>query len=277
MAVYINNEFLSDEEAKLHVSDLSMQRGYAVFDFFRTEHFTPLFIDDHLDRFFGSATAMHLTIEQSAAELKEIILRLIEKSGIPEAGVRIMLTGGYSADSYKLSRPNLVITCKPGKVAGQAEFEKGYKVITHPYQRELPQIKSIHYQMAVWLQPLLMEKAADDVLYYNDSSVTECPRSNIFMITKENILVTPAHNILKGVTRKNILAIAQRQSLQLEERNIPLEELYDATEIFITSTTKKIIPVLELDGHMIGDGKPGAQTRLLLESLNALQRTMFTK
>ena len=247
MAAYINNQFVTNEESLLHVKDLSIQRGYAAFDFFRTINGVPLFIDDHLDRFYSSAAAMHLQLNKSREEIKSIAQDLIKQTAIPEAGIRLMLTGGYSADGYQLAEPNLIITCNPAKTTTQEDFEKGFSIITHQHQRELPHIKSINYLMAVWLQPLLKEKQANDVLYYNKESITEFPRCNIIIVTDENKLATPAYNMLPGITRKNVLALANK-ILPIEERNIPVEELATAQEIFLTATTKKIIPIVKVNG-----------------------------
>lgn len=271
MAVFFNDRFLENEEALLHVSDLSMQRGYAVFDFFRTVNAVPLFMHDHLERFFGSAAGMHLPVNKSREELSAIITELEKKSTLPETGIRIMLTGGYSADSYQPAMPNLVITCNPVKTATQEDFEKGISIITYKHQRELPHIKSINYLTAVWLQPLLKEKKADDVLYHNDESITEFPRSNVFMVTDKNVLATPARNMLKGITRKHVLSLAA-EMMAVEERDIPVDELMNAAEVFLTSTTKKILPVLKADERMIGDGRPGKFTQTLYQKFLTLEK-----
>ncbi|MEI9912278.1 MAG: aminotransferase class IV [Bacteroidota bacterium] len=94
MAVYFNDQFVSNEEAKLHVADLSLQRGYAVFDFFRTVNGVPLFMDDHLDRFYASAAGLYMTINKNREELKAIVQELLQRSSLSEAGIRLMLTGG---------------------------------------------------------------------------------------------------------------------------------------------------------------------------------------
>jgi len=273
MAAFLNDRFVEDNEALLHVSDLSMQRGYAIFDFLRTRNGIPLFLQDHLDRFYASASAMHLPIKKNAEDLSFIIHELIKKTGVSEAGVRIMLTGGNSTDSYYLAEPNLLITCNPAQTATRAEFEKGYSIITHDYQRELPHVKTINYTMAVWLQPLLKEREADDLLYYNKESVTEFPRCNVFIVTRDQKVVTPAHNILKGITRKQILLLAA-DMMGIEERSIPVAELSTASEIFLTATTKKIIPVLKVNNKVIGDGKPGIVTRKLYQKFLELENSL---
>jgi D-alanine transaminase/branched-chain amino acid aminotransferase len=101
--------------------------------------------------------------------------------------------------------------------------------------------------MAIHLQPWMKSQGADDILYYTNDSISECPRSNIFMVTQDNIIVTPAHNMLKGITRKNIIALAAANNIPLEQRDISLSEMKKAKEVFITSSTKRIIPVHRLD------------------------------
>lgn len=270
MAVYFNDKFVNNEEALLHVSDLSMQRSYALFDFFRTVNGIPLFIEDHLDRFYASATAMHLVINKSREEMRNIVQELLQRSSLSEAGIRLMLTGGYSTDSYHPASPNLLITCNPVKTATASDFEKGFSVITYEHQRQLPHIKSINYLMAVWLQPLLKEKQANDMLYYNKESITEFPRANVFMVTANNKLVTPAHNILYGITRKNIIELAA-EIMPVEERNISVEELLNASEVFLTATTKKIIPIVRINGQPIANAKPGPVTTKLFEKFLQLE------
>lgn len=272
MAAFLIDRFVNNEEVKLHVSDLSMQRAYAIFDFLRTVKNIPLFLEDHLDRFYHSAAAMHLPVKQSREELTGIIHQLIQQAALPEAGIRIMLTGGYSTDTYTPAESNLIITCNPVRTATAEDFERGYSIITYPHQRELPHIKSISYLTAVWLQPMLKEKNANDVLYYNPQSVTEFPRCNVFIITKDHTLVTPAHNMLKGITRKQVLALASG-FMKTEERDITLDELTEAAEVFLTATTKKIIPIIKINNRAINNGKPGPLTRKLYEQFLLLEKS----
>lgn len=273
MAVFLNDRFVENSEGLLHVSDLSIQRGYGVFDFFRTVNGVPLFSNDHLQRFYNSAAYLHLPVKYDVQALSSIIHELIEKSSIHEAGVKIMLTGGYSADSYRPSEPNLVITCNPVAISTANDFERGYSIITHQYQRELPHVKSINYLMAVWLQPLLKEKQADDLLYYNNESLTEFARSNVFIVTPDNKLVTPEKNILHGITRKNVLSLAT-EMMAVEERGIPIDELINASEVFLTATTKRILPVLKINGRSVGNGKVGETTTRLYNKFLQLENSI---
>lgn len=193
----------------------------------------------------------------------------MEKNNIPHSGIKLILTGGYSPDGYTISPPNLVITQIPIQPPAPDAFEKGIRLITYPHIRQMPDIKTIDYLMAIWLQPYIRDKNADDVLYQRDGLVSECPRSNFFIVTKDDKVITPAENILKGVIRGKVLALA-RQIGPIEERPVSLDDIRNAREAFITSTTKHIVPVLQIDGQPIGDGLPGKISRQLRQQLDAL-------
>ena len=246
--VFINDGYVEEAKAQLHFRDLSVMRGYGVFDFFKVINFQPVLLDAHLNRFYFSAAEMHLSVAIPKEELKQIITGFIQKNDIKTAGIRITLTGGYSEDGYSIENPNLVISQHKFMSPTSEQFQKGIRLKTVAHQRQLAHVKTIDYVMAIWLQPLLKQFGADDALYCNDDMITECPRSNIFIITKENKLVTPADKILKGITRNKVAEIASTM-MEVEEREITLNELEAASEIFITSTTKNILPVRSIDEY----------------------------
>ena len=263
---FVNDELVPAGRASLLIGDLAIQRGYGIFDFFKTLDHRPIYLDDHLDRFFASAAAMRLEVGKTRDQLRAMLEMLIKKNGIADSGIRIELTGGYSPDGYTLARPNLVIQQQPLGTPVTAELQPSIRLITHPHQRQLPGIKTIDYLMAIWLQPVIREKGADEVLYHWNGVVAECPRSNFFIVTAEGVLVTPAREILKGITRMKILEVAGAR-LRVEERDLRLEELRAAKEAFITSTTKHILPVTQIDGLPVGDGAAGPVARWLNEEL----------
>lgn len=273
MAVFLNDRFLEDRDALLHVSDLSILRGYALFDYFRTVNSNPLFLSDHLNRFYNSASDMHLPVKQNKEELTAIITDLIKKTNTPQEGIRIQLTGGYSTDFFHPAEPNLLIIPATINPLSFPDFEKGYAVITYEYQRDMPHIKSINYQMGIWLLPLLKKQQANDVLYYRNNIITEFPRCNIFMVTAQHKLVTPVHNVLLGVTRKNVIKLAGAM-MPVEERDITVDELMQAKEVFLTATMKRIVPILKINNQPIGHGKPGTFTTSLYEKFLALENSV---
>lgn len=261
----INNELLPADKATLRVNDLSIQRGYGIFDFFKTLNNKPIFLEDHLDRFYQSASILQLPVNYTRDELKALFRQLMEQNKMPDSGIRITLTGGYSADGYTITTPNLIITQQALPV-NQGQHATGIHLVTYPHQRQLHAAKSIDYLMAVWLQFFVKQQEAQDVLYHQNNTVTECPRSNFFLVTADDTILTPAHNILKGVIRKQVLELAAGR-FAVEEKGIALQDIYQAKEAFITSTTKNILSVVKVDGQIIGTGIPGKMTTLLAEDL----------
>jgi branched-chain amino acid aminotransferase len=266
---FFNGGFIEEEQVSLHVSDLAIQRGYGVFDYFRTVNNVPVFLEHYLDRFARSAATMRLDMQYSRAELISIIEELISRNDIASSGMRMELTGGYSPDSYEMGKPNFFIIHQPLKPRATELVEKGMKIITHSYVRDLPQVKSINYLMGVWLQEKVRAAGASDVLYHLDNEVSEFARSNFFIVTQDDVVATPSKNVLHGITRMKTLELA-RQYFSAEERPVTIHDIRECKEAFMTSTTKQIIPIVQADGITVGNGKPGDITRALDEKLQKL-------
>jgi len=211
---------------------------------------------------------MRLPIGKSKEEIKGILSELAAQNNIPDSGIRITLTGGYSADGYSLATPNLIITQKRLEI-NRKEVPAGIKLVVYEHQRQLPDVKTIDYLMAIWLKPYILDHGADDVLYHHNGIITECPRSNFFIVTKDDRIITPADNILKGINRKHILQLASKNYVT-EERDILIDEVMNAKEAFITSTTKGVLPIVEMNGKKIANGVSGKITLLLGEKLQYL-------
>ncbi len=267
MHCIINTEIVPVENAVIGISDLALQRGYGIFDFFKTVNGRPVFIEAHLDRFYRSAATMRLGPPLNREQLTNKILDLLALNRIESSGIKITLTGGYSADGFTPGNPNLIVVQTAMPPVNQFQHQ-GIRLITHGHKRQLPSVKSTDYLMAVYLQPLIKEKDAQDVLYYADGYITECPRANIFIVTKQKQILTPAHNVLHGVIRSRILEM--QLPYPVSEADISLQDLYEAEEVFITSTTKNVLPVTAVDGHVIGNGDAGPITGMLWQQLETL-------
>lgn len=258
MYTFLNDTFLSSADAGLSVADLSIQRGYGIFDFLKTVGDIPIFFDDHLDRFYHSADRMRLTVGKTRDELKAIIAELQRLNHLPDSGIRITLTGGISTDSITPGRPNLIITQHPMAPPGKA-LPPPVRLVSYPHQRQLPDVKTIDYLMAIHLQPYIRDRGAFDVLYHHNGIITECPRCNFFLVTADGKLATPAANMLKGITRKKVLSLAL-DLVPTSERDLHLDELRTAREAFITSTSRHLIPISHIDDHPIGPATAGPIT-----------------
>ncbi len=259
MYVLLNDAIISEEEATLKISDLAIQRGYGIFDFLKTVAGKPIFLEDHLDRFYSSAQQMRLPVKQQRTELTDRLFALIDKNKMSESGVRITLTGGYSPDGFNIASESNIIVTQQNFVINR-DFEKSIGLMTYDYQRQFASAKTLDYLKAIWLQPVLKEKGDDDILYHDNGMLRECPRANFFIVNEKDEILTSKSNILKGVTRKHILNLGSR-NFKMDERELTMDDLRHAKEVFISSTTKNILPVSRIDGRMLNDGKPGPVTR----------------
>lgn len=263
---FINGEFIEEKKASLHISDLAIQRGYGVFDYCRTNDHVPVHLEDHIDRFLRSADIMQLQLPVSRESLVDTIHELIRKNEIAQSGVRMLLTGGYSPDSYEVIQPNLIILQNQLVPVARGAFEKGIKIITHEYVREFPHAKTINYSMGIWLQRKIKEHGAGDVLYHQQGEVSEFPRANFFIVTKDDVIITPKKNVLLGITRKKILELTPN-GVSIEEGVVTLGDIRSAKEAFMTNTTKRVLPIVQVDNMMIGEGRCGEVTNLINQLL----------
>ena len=269
---FVRGEIIPIEDAYLHISDLSIQRGYGVFDFFKVSMGHAFFLNDYLNRFYQSASVMRLTVPYVPRDLKTIIQQLIRQNDVPESGIKMILTGGYSRDGYQPGESNLIITQQPLTLPGSDQIKKGIKVITFEYVRDFALAKTINYTMGIWLSKMVAEKGAADVLYYKNGVVSEFPRCNFFIVEKDRTVVTPDENVLLGVTRMQVLNLATKH-YRSQTGKITLDDIREAKEAFLTSTTKRIVPIVQMDDMIVGDGKPGPVSLALLNHLIELEKT----
>ncbi len=258
---FINGKQVPFNQSYLHVSDLIIQRGYGIFDFFLARDKNPRYMSFHLDRFLKSAAMLSLNLSYTKEELSDIILQLIEKNNIRNSSVKIMLTGGISPDDFTLSpdRSTLLVINKPFELKMPDAWIKGGTLITCKYQREIPEAKTINYIRSVRLSRRLAESNAAEVLYLDRNWVRECSRSNVFYV-KDQCVFTPKSKMLEGVTRKRIL---QLKGYNMQEKDFKMKDLLDADEVFITSTTKGVLPVIKIDSNIISNGQIGAITNAI--------------
>lgn len=269
MFVFVDDAFVPAADATIPVNDLAVLRGYGVFDYLKVIGAKPVFLSDHLNRFFFSANEMRLSPVYSKNALETIISEMIEKNGKENCGIRITLTGGSSVDGYTIGKSRLVITMHSLDWPPVTK-DSGIALSSVSHQRQLPHIKTIDYLFPIRMQPLLEAEGADDFLYYSNGSITESPRANFFIVTKDNSVITPAENILKGVTRNKLIGASSGKYAIIEEA-IRLEDALSAREAFVTSTTKGVMPVRAINGKEIGNGSREF-TRRYQELLDSLIR-----
>jgi branched-chain amino acid aminotransferase len=257
---YINGTWVHPHEATLSINDVAVLRGYSAFEALRTYNQRPFHLDQHLNRLYRSAELIELQIPWSRQQIRDIVHELISRNTYKNASIRLLVTGGETEDSIlPVGKPTLAVLITPLGERDMQRFARGYKVITTSLQRVAPEAKTTSYLAAIRALKDASRRGADDALFVNEQGhVLEGTRSNFFVF-RGNTLVTPRAEILMGITRNVVLELAQGR-FPIEERPIPLEELLQVDEAFMTGSSREIMPVVQIDDLVIGNGRPGKRT-----------------
>jgi branched-chain amino acid aminotransferase len=264
---YVDGKFVPAEAAVIPVDDLALLRGIGVFDLLRTYNGKPYFLDAHIDRLENSARKIDLALPWSHDEIAGVVKATLAKNDIPEANIRIVVTGGSSHDFMTPSGPpRLLVLVSPIPKLPETWYTDGVKIISWEVERPIPGAKSIDYISASLALKKAAAEGAIEALYIDRNGLAlECTTSNIFAF-KGDTLITPGRGILSGVTRKVVLQLADGL-FPIDIRDISRQELVTTDEVFITGTSKGLVPVIRIDADIIGDGRPGKKTRRLMEEL----------
>jgi branched-chain amino acid aminotransferase len=265
---YVNGEYLPLDQASLPLNDLGIVRGYGIFDYLRTYNKVPFRLREHVQRLQKSAELIGLSLPWSTEEIEGITQETLRRNNLPEASIRLVVTGGSSADFITPpEQPSLVVIVTPVAQYPVEYYEKGVKVVTVPIERFIPQAKTLNYISAIMALQQAKRANAIDALYVNQQShVLEGTTTNFFVF-RDFQLITPKENILNGITRNVVLELAQNR-FEIVEQPIYYSDMNSYNEAFITSSTKEIMPVVQIDDLQISNGKPGEKTQLLMHLFN---------
>jgi D-alanine transaminase/branched-chain amino acid aminotransferase len=254
--VFINGEILPKDEARIPVWDLGLLRGLGVFDYFRVIEGIPVFMEDHVDRLFNSMEIMGLNNDVKREQWYAWIKEMVKVNQADMAGFRIVVTGGFSEDGYTIPKDkNIFLMVHSLGATVPEQYETGVSLLLKSYQRDIPYAKTTIYIESMQQQPVLKKAGAFETLYHWNGIMTECSRCNIFFIDQDGVLHTPSHEMLKGITRKQIISLAKENNMTLIERDIHIDEIQNMAGAFLTATTKGALPVVKIGSTIIGDGK----------------------
>ncbi len=257
--VYLNGEYLPLSEAKVSVLDRGFLFGDGVYEVIPA-YFGRLFrMQDHLDRLQDSLTKIRLQLPYDFEQWMEILSPLLDKS--KNQSIYLQITRGVAAkrDHAFPKNPIPTVFAMCSDIKPFAGVEAGVKALTMEDSRwEMCNVKATTLLANVLLRQQAVEQGCAEAILHRNGYVTEGAASNLFAVI-DGILMTPEKTaeILPGITRKVIIELAQANDFELSEEIISLEALQAASEIWITSSTREIIPVIELDKKPVGDGIPG--------------------
>jgi branched-chain amino acid aminotransferase len=282
LLVYIDGKFVPESEAKISVFDHGFLYGDGVFEGIRAYDGRVFRLREHLDRLYDSAKAINLEIPLSKEEFERIILETLRRNKLRDAYIRPIVSrgvGDLGLDPRKCKKPTVIVITKPwGKLYGDL-YSKGLKAVTVAVRRNSfdalpPNIKSLNYLNNVLAKIEANVKGGDEAIFLDRNGyISEGSGDNIFVVKRGRIMTPPTINNLRGITRDVVIEIINRLGIPFFENNLGLYDLYTADEVFVTGTAAEVAPIVEIDGRVIGDGKPGKITKQIMEEFEKVTRT----
>ncbi|WP_274628825.1 D-amino-acid transaminase [Arvimicrobium flavum] len=272
---YVNGRYVPHREAMVHVEDRGYQFADGVYEVCEISRGFIVDMTRHLDRLDRSLRELQIAWPMSRKALHIAMSEVIHRNLVRDGLVYLQVTRGVAPRDHAFPapgvRPSIVITAKRlDTVAGAKRAATGLDVITVPENRwERVDIKTVGLLPNVLARQKAKSAGAHDAWFVDpDGTVKEGASSNVWIVTKDNVLVTrqAETGILRGITRTTVFDVARKLELKIEERNFSLDEAKAAKEVFMTSATTVVMPVVSIDGHSVANGHPGATTLLLREA-----------
>jgi branched-chain amino acid aminotransferase len=254
--------------------------GDGIFEGIRAYNGRVFKLKEHIDRLFYSAKAILLTVPMSHAEVCKAVVETCRANGLREGYIRLLVTrgiGGLGLNPNKCKRPSVIVIADKIQLYPKEFYDNGLTIITVPTTRNLhsalnPAIKSLNYLNNILAKIEANNGGCEEAIMLNSEGyVAECTGDNIFLIKGGEMLTPPlSAGALYGITRGVVMDLARESGLKVSEPNLTRYDVFNADECFLTGTGAEVVPVVKVDGRVIGDGKPGPRTRELVQKYHAL-------
>lgn len=280
MKIYIDGSFYDRAEAKVSVFDHGLLYGDGVFEGIRIYNGKVFRLKEHLERLYQSAKTILLEIPLKKEEMENAVLKTVEINSKKQGYIRIIVTrgeGSLGIDPVSCVKPTVIIIVADIQLYPAEYYKKGIEIITSSSRRIPsdcldPRIKSLNYLNNIMAKlEARLAGCLEAVMLNREGFVAECTGDNIFIV-KNGELLTPApyHGALDGITMQTVMEIAESLGTKIHRATLTRYDLYNADECFMTGTGAEIIPVIKIDGRMIGDGTPGFVTERLISGFKKM-------
>lgn len=275
MIIYLDGKYVDSADAKVSVFDHGLLYGDGVFEGIRIYEGNIFRLDEHLERLEMSARAIMLDMPLTRAEFAEAVCETCRRNDLNDGYIRLVITrgiGDLGLAPWLCDKPTVFIIASKISLYPEEHYRDGLNIVTVPTRRISPDalpptIKSLNYLNNILAKIEARQAGALEAIMLNvQGYVAECTADNIFVVSKGEIL-TPSSSAgaLKGITRGTIFDIAKEQNIPMREADLMRYDVWCADECFLTGTGAEVIPVVKLDGRVIGTGKPGPVTAKVLE------------
>jgi branched-chain amino acid aminotransferase len=280
MKVFIDGKFHDEAKAKISVFDHGLLYGDGVFEGIRAYNGRVFRLKEHIDRLFYSAKAILLDIPMSHEELMKATVETCRRNKVTDGYIRLVVTRGIGTlglNPFRCPKGSVIIIAGKIQLYPPALYKQGMEIVTVATTRNLhnavnPAIKSLNYLNNILAKIEAINAGVEEAIMLNaDGYVAECTGDNLFIIKGDRMFTPPLYaGALYGITRGVAIELARERGLQVEETNITRYDLYNADECFLTGTGAEVIPVVKIDGRVIGTGRPGTATKDLIKRYHAL-------
>ena len=283
MKVYLNGKLVDKKNATVSVFDHGLLYGDGVFEGIRSYNSRVFKLTEHIDRLFESAHSIMLKVPLTKKKLREAIIKTLKANRLRDCYIRVVVTrgvGDLGLDPRKChGKETVFVITDKITLYPQELYQKGLEIITVPTVRNLPeavnpQIKSLNYLNNILAKIEALNSGYPEAIMLDSLGyVAECTGDNIFIVKKNNLYTPPqCMGTLRGITRDSVLELAQKEKIKTHEHVITRHEVFISDECFLTGTAAEVIPVVKVDGRVIGDGRVGPITRRLMRRFTELTR-----
>jgi branched-chain amino acid aminotransferase len=280
MKIFIDGKYLNERDAKISVFDHGLLYGDGVFEGIRAYNGRVFKLKEHIDRLFYSAKAILLEIPMTHAQVMKATVDTIRVNKLRDCYVRLVVTrgvGNLGLNPRSCKKPTVFIIAGKIQVYPAELYARGMEIVTVPTVRNLhsavnPAIKSLNYLNNILAKIEANTAGVEEAVMLNaEGFVAECTADNLFIIKNGELLTPPlSAGALYGITRGTVIELATQLGVKVTEPALTRYDLFNADECFLTGTGAEIMPVIKIDGRIIGGGKPGALTLKLIEQYKAL-------
>ena len=282
LKIYLNGKLIDKKDARISIFDHGLLYGDGVFEGIRSYNRLVFKLNEHIDRLYESAHTIMLTIPISKIEMIDAIVRTLKANNLNDAYIRAVVTrgeGDLGLDPRRCHSPTIFIITDEIKLYPKELYENGLEIITVPTQRNSPEavsprVKSLNYLNNILAKIEAINSGVEEAVMLNAQGyVAECTGDNIFLIKGGRLRTPPPYaGILKGITRDCVIGLAKDNKIPVAEEMITRHDLFNADESFLTGTAAEIIPVIKIDGRVIGNGKPGKITLQLRKGFSNITK-----
>jgi branched-chain amino acid aminotransferase len=283
MQIYLDGEWCTRETAKVSVFDHGLLYGDGVFEGIRVYNRRVFRLEAHLERLYASARAIALDIPLDPAAMTAAVEETVRRNRQADAYIRLVVTrgeGDLGIDPRSCAKPSVIIVVTDIRVYPKEMYARGIRVVTSATRQVSHEsfdsrIKSLNYLKNVLGKIDAQRAGADEAILLNGAGyIAECTADNLFVVRRGRLLTpSPQDGALEGITRGAILEHAGEAGIAAAETRLTRFDVYTADECFVTGTGAELMPVVEVDGRPVGDGRPGPVTQRLTDAFHALVRT----